>query len=59
MIEGLRALRYVHFSAWIARRWKDPIFQKMFPDFGSQKYWQEQTMDLREQWSALQDEQHP
>lgn len=55
LVEGLRALRYIHFSAWIARRWKDPTFQKMFPDFGSQKYWQEQYVDLREQLSAIQE----
>ena len=26
LIEVLRALRYIHYSAWIARRWDDPSF---------------------------------
>jgi Ser/Thr protein kinase RdoA (MazF antagonist) len=27
LIEPLRALRMIHFSAWIARRWEDKRFQ--------------------------------
>ncbi len=53
LIEPLRALRYVHFSAWIARRWQDPIFPKFFPHFGSERYWQEQIMDLHEQYELI------
>jgi Ser/Thr protein kinase RdoA (MazF antagonist) len=49
LIEPLRALRFVHFSAWIARRWQDPAFPRAFPHFGSTRYWQEQLVDLREQ----------
>jgi len=53
LIEPLRALRYVHFSAWIARRWQDPIFPKFFPHFGSEQYWQEQISDLHEQYDLI------
>ena len=53
LIEPLRALRYVHFSAWIARRWQDPIFPKFFPHFGSEQYWQEQIADLHEQYELI------
>ena len=49
LVEALRALRFVHFSAWIGRRWKDPSFQAAFPHYGSHQYWQEQTQDLEEQ----------
>lgn len=49
LIEGLRALRMVHYSAWIARRWDDPTFKNAFPDFGSYRYWQTQVADLEEQ----------
>lgn len=48
LIEPLRALRYIHFSAWISRRWADPAFQRKFDDFGTKRYWQQQLADLEE-----------
>jgi Ser/Thr protein kinase RdoA (MazF antagonist) len=48
LIEPLRALRFVHYSAWIARRWSDPAFPAAFPQFGTHRYWQEQLRDLEE-----------
>lgn len=53
LIEALRALRFVHFSAWIAKRWADPAFPRAFPHFGSSRYWVEQLADLREQLDLL------
>jgi hypothetical protein len=29
----------IHYSAWIAKRWDDPSFPAMFPDFGTDKWW--------------------
>jgi len=49
LIEGLRALRYINYAAWIARRWEDPMFKRVFPHFGTVNYWQSQVADLREQ----------
>jgi Ser/Thr protein kinase RdoA (MazF antagonist) len=49
LIEPLRALRYLHFATWIAKRWEDPAFKRAFPYFGSIKYWQDLYLDLREQ----------
>lgn len=49
LIEPLRALRFVHYSAWIARRWSDPAFPLAFPQFGSHRYWQDELNDLEEQ----------
>lgn len=46
LIEVLRALRYVHYSAWIARRWEDPSFPNAFPHFGDEEYWVKETKDL-------------
>ena len=46
LIEPLRALRMIHFSAWIARRWEDTAFKATFPDFGTERYWQEQIETL-------------
>ncbi len=54
LVEPLRALRFVHFSAWIARRWEDPSFQAAFPRFNSHEYWREQTEDMEEQLSLVQ-----
>jgi Ser/Thr protein kinase RdoA (MazF antagonist) len=53
LIEPLRALRFVHFSAWIQKRWNDPIFQKNYPIFGTEKYWREQLIDLEEQLEII------
>lgn len=48
LIEPLRALRMIHFAAWIARRWEDPSFKRVFVNFGSDQYWREQMGDLFE-----------
>ena len=49
LIEPLRALRYINYAAWIARRWDDPAFPAAFPHFGTVPYWEEETADLTEQ----------
>ncbi|QGZ28707.1 serine/threonine protein kinase [Stutzerimonas stutzeri] len=56
LIEALRALRLMHYSAWLARRWDDPAFPMSFPWFGTERYWGDQILTLREQMSALQEE---
>jgi Ser/Thr protein kinase RdoA (MazF antagonist) len=53
LIEALRTLRIMHFSAWLARRWQDPAFPLGFPWFGSERYWAEHILELREQLFAL------
>lgn len=40
--EILRILRMIHFNAWIAGRWDDPAFPRIFPEFGSEKWWSEE-----------------
>jgi Ser/Thr protein kinase RdoA (MazF antagonist) len=55
LIEALRTLRLIHYSAWIARRWHDPAFPVAFPWFNTQRYWQDRILELREQ-VALMDE---
>jgi Ser/Thr protein kinase RdoA (MazF antagonist) len=49
LIEPLRGLRLLHYSAWLARRWEDPAFPKHFPWFNTPRYWEEQINTLREQ----------
>ncbi|WP_296447891.1 serine/threonine protein kinase, partial [Rhodoferax sp. UBA5149] len=55
LIEPLRTLRLIHYSAWLARRWDDPAFPINFPWFGSSDYWQGQVQMLEEQIEAMQD----
>ena len=55
-IEGLRTLRLIHYSAWLARRWSDPIFPINFPWFGTPDYWRGQVQMLHEQIEAMQEE---
>ena len=55
LVEALRTLRLLHYSAWIAQRWDDPAFPAAFPWFNTQRYWQDRILELREQ-VALMDE---
>lgn len=53
LIEPLRALRMLHFAAWIGRRWHDPAFPRAFPWFDSPRYWGDLILDLRSQLAEL------
>lgn len=55
LIEALRTLRLIHYSAWLARRWDDPAFPKAFPWFNTQHYWQDRVLELREQVALMQE----
>jgi Ser/Thr protein kinase RdoA (MazF antagonist) len=55
LIEPLRTLRLIHYSAWLARRWDDPIFPINFPWFGTSDYWRGQVDTLNEQIEAMQE----
>ena len=55
LLEALRTLRLLHYSAWLARRWHDPAFPAAFPWFNTLRYWQDRILELREQ-VALMDE---
>ncbi|MCK6598601.1 MAG: serine/threonine protein kinase [Bdellovibrionaceae bacterium] len=51
-VEALRGLRIIMYAGWIAKRWSDPSFPKLFPDFGSYSYWAEETEALEKiAWS--------
>lgn len=53
LIESLRALRMIHYAAWLARRWEDPAFPRAFPWFEEPRYWEEHVLQLREQLAAI------
>jgi len=53
LIEPLRALRMIHYSAWLARRWHDPAFPQAFPWFAAPRYWEEHYRALEDQLAAV------
>ena len=53
LIEPLRAMRQIHYMAWLDKRWQDPAFPRAFPWFGSDKYWENQILALKEQVASL------
>lgn len=53
LIEPLRALRMIHYAAWLARRWSDPAFPNAFPWFNTHQYWQEHLLQLEQQLNLL------
>ncbi len=53
LVEALRTLRLIHYAAWLAQRRDDPAFIQAFPWFGTQHYWQNHILELREQIAAM------
>ncbi|MBV1908302.1 MAG: serine/threonine protein kinase [Kangiellaceae bacterium] len=54
IVEPLRTIRMIHYSAWLAQRWEDPSFKHNFPWFNTVRYWEENLLSLKEQLSAIQ-----
>jgi len=55
LVEALRALRMLHYSAWLGSRWEDPTFPRTFPWFNTVNYWGEHILQLREQLAVLEE----
>lgn len=55
MVESLRSIRMIHFNGWIARRFSDPTFKRVYSHFESANYWETQLLDIKEQVGILQD----
>jgi Ser/Thr protein kinase RdoA (MazF antagonist) len=49
LVEPLRALRILRYAAWIAQRWRDPAFQRAFPDWDEPKTWHREVAELEQQ----------
>jgi Ser/Thr protein kinase RdoA (MazF antagonist) len=56
LVEPLRALRLIHYAAWLARRWQDPAFPRAFPWFAEPRYWERHVEVLGEQIAVLDEE---
>ncbi len=41
-----RGLRIIYYAGWIARRWEDPSFPRLFPQYNSYSYWAEEVEAL-------------
>ena len=54
--EGYRALRLMYFAAWLARRWQDPAFPRVFTWFNTPRYWGDHILELREQLAMMAEE---
>ncbi|MCH8104659.1 MAG: serine/threonine protein kinase [Proteobacteria bacterium] len=55
LIEPLRAMRVLNYSAWLAKRWSDPAFPLSFPWFNTPRYWSEHILELKELLTGLQE----
>ena len=55
LIEPLRAMRVLNYSAWLAKRWHDPAFPLSFPWFNTPRYWSEHILELKELLTSLQE----
>jgi len=53
LLEPLRALRMIYYSAWIFKRWKDPSFKTLLPNYGTYHYWAEELDQLRTVFSSI------
>ncbi|CAG36793.1 conserved hypothetical protein [Desulfotalea psychrophila LSv54] len=53
LIEPLRAMRMLHHLAWCSKQVNDFQFNKNFPDWGSDAFWQREISDLRIQLQII------
>jgi Ser/Thr protein kinase RdoA (MazF antagonist) len=53
LIEPLRALRMLHYNAWVASRWDDPAFPAAFHWAESPHHWSQHVHDLHQQLLEL------
>jgi Ser/Thr protein kinase RdoA (MazF antagonist) len=53
LIEGLRAMRMIYFTAWCSLQRGDYQFQSKFPDWGSDRFWAREVQDLRTQYAYM------
>jgi len=53
LIEPLRAMRYIHYTAWCAHQAQDGGFSQLMPDWGVRQYWQTEVNDLRDQIQVI------
>jgi Ser/Thr protein kinase RdoA (MazF antagonist) len=45
-----QGLRIIYYAGWIAKRWHDPSFKQLFPQYLEYNYWAEELQALKEIW---------
>ncbi len=55
LIEPLRAMRFVHYTAWCARQKADGGFSRLAADWGSPQFWRQEIADLETQRQEILD----
>jgi len=53
LIEPLRAMRYIHYTAWCAHQVAEDGLTRVVADFGTREYWQREIRDLAEQLERI------
>ncbi|MCK5479827.1 MAG: serine/threonine protein kinase, partial [Gammaproteobacteria bacterium] len=53
LIEPLRAMRYIHYTAWCAHQVVEDGETRVVEDFGSRAYWQAEINDLADQLERI------
>ena len=53
LIEPLRAMRYIHYTAWCAYQFATDGETRVREDFGSRHYWQTEMEDLEDQLERI------
>jgi len=53
LIEPLRAMRYIHYTAWCAYQFAEDGETRVDADFGSRQYWQAEMDDLEDQLGRI------
>lgn len=48
LLPALQGLRIIYYAGWIAKRWADPSFKSLFPQYLDYNYWAEELRALEE-----------
>lgn len=59
LIEPLRAMRFIHYTAWCAHQVAEDGRSEVIPNFGTREYWQEEIRELQDQLERIRDGQGP
>ncbi len=59
LIEPLRAMRFIHYSAWCAHQVVEDGSTSVIPDFGSRLYWESEIDDLVDQLARIKEGGRP
>ncbi len=55
LVEPLRAMRYIHFTAWCIRQLADGGFKRLSPDWGTAPWWKQEIHELEKQQTEISD----